>query len=339
MNTMIAMFAIEGSGASNQTVTQVEPDGRYEFQPMPPGDYQLMLFGSTTVSLTVPELTDFRFDIDLPHGVIRGRVIREDGQPVGQVTVQAVRQDAGSLLSRLAQAMGDAEGGFALRRLAPGTYDVMATAVGYGSGHLDGVELAEGQVITGIEIRVSSGGQARIRVIDAGGALVPKATAMLLRPNGLPVGFESRQAGTDPGVSLFGTVPAGTYRVLAGEETLGCAWQDGVRITKGEETQVTVVLTGAGSPIAATVTAGGAPVAGATIEILDQQGRILPDLGRGLGAMFSGATTDAEGAYTTGTYPPGTYTVRVTPSDPTMGRGEPATGTVQVPPGTVEIAF
>jgi hypothetical protein len=97
-------------------------------------------------------------DIDLGDaGGVAGIVLDRDGRPVrgARVGIGVVPAflPAGPMPAGLVQT--DASGRFRLQGLAEGLVRLSAYAVGVGRGSVDGVEITEGQVLEGIEIRLA----------------------------------------------------------------------------------------------------------------------------------------------------------------------------------------
>ncbi len=103
-------------------------DGHYEFEPLPPGKYQVSANtaeglwteeGSTTVSPRSCSLMSFSLE---PDGSISGRVTAADGEPAKYVQVAIVPVSAGNL--QFTSALSDELGRFEVRALHPGRYFV-----------------------------------------------------------------------------------------------------------------------------------------------------------------------------------------------------------------------
>jgi hypothetical protein len=103
-------------------------DGHYEFEPLPPGEYQVSgntvegLWteeGSTKVSPRSCSLMSFSLE---PDGSISGRVMAADGEPAKYVQVAIVPVSAGNL--QFTSALSDELGRFEVKALHPGRYFV-----------------------------------------------------------------------------------------------------------------------------------------------------------------------------------------------------------------------
>jgi hypothetical protein len=105
-----------------------DDDGHYEFEPLPPGEYQVVPYtaegllaeeGSTTISPRSCSLMVFSLE---PDGSIAGRVLTEDGEPAKCVQVAVVPVSTGNL--QFASALTDELGRFEVKALHPGHYFV-----------------------------------------------------------------------------------------------------------------------------------------------------------------------------------------------------------------------
>jgi hypothetical protein len=103
-------------------------DGHYEFEPLPPGEYQvsantagglLAEEGSTTIGPRSCSLMGFSLE---PDGSISGRVIEADGEPAKYVQVAIVPVSTGNM--QFTSALADELGRFEVKALHPGRYFV-----------------------------------------------------------------------------------------------------------------------------------------------------------------------------------------------------------------------
>jgi hypothetical protein len=116
-------------------------DGHYEFEPLPPGEYQVSANtaeglwteeGSTTLSPRSCSLMGFSLE---PDGSISGRVIAADGKPTKFVQVAIVPVSTGSL--QFTSAFSDELGRFEVKALHPGRYFV-GVGIQPRAGNMDG---------------------------------------------------------------------------------------------------------------------------------------------------------------------------------------------------------
>lgn len=109
---------------SRQSFCVTDPDGRYEFPPLPPGKYKITVqpVGSYQPDDSEVHLTSGTCrDITLyrsPHAKIGGHVRRSDGTPAANVALVLVRSDNSSFVTT----QTDPEGYFAFDSQEPGEY-------------------------------------------------------------------------------------------------------------------------------------------------------------------------------------------------------------------------
>ncbi|MCR9248664.1 MAG: carboxypeptidase-like regulatory domain-containing protein [bacterium] len=186
-------------------------DGRYELAGIKPGDYVMQVSRfqgepiQTTFELEVPdELTEFRFDVELPTSSIKGRVIDTRGNPVSGMRV-TLGTDEGALAGAdglvgviaqngLSQDRTDDNGEFELRSVASGKYRVTAgrrgggpggrrrsrsnddeNAVVHGEASLGGVQVDGVTNVEALIITVPIAGKITGIVVDGSGQPVPSA--------------------------------------------------------------------------------------------------------------------------------------------------------------------
>lgn len=123
-----------GPGTVQGYISTSEADGRFEFDAIPAGDYMLMgdhagyqFRAGTKVTLRAgQQAADLALKLT-PQAVISGKVVDEDGDPVGNGNVQVVRQtwQYGKLTYTMAGGSGVNDlGEFRVSRLSAGKYYV-----------------------------------------------------------------------------------------------------------------------------------------------------------------------------------------------------------------------
>ncbi len=131
----------------------------------------------------------------LPALGITGRVVG-DGAAVEGARVVAVRSGAGT--EGIETTRSDAEGRFALKGLAPGTYRLSANADGWAQGQKDDIVVERGREPGDVELALTRGVLVGVR-ITKGGLPVSGARAQLRSAGG-----EGAAGGNDPGRALEG---------------------------------------------------------------------------------------------------------------------------------------
>lgn len=245
-----------GSAPPEVTVL-TETDGSFRFESVPHGEYLIqvrkpgMFSGRRGSGRTPPRIRvtagapvrGLRLEL-IPQAVIAGRVLDEAGEPVQGARVNALRRVFTHMDSRIIEsatpATTDDRGEFRLTGLHPGWYLVGATvtvaalaqggnrtrleapvfypdAMGPDAAQL--VQVAAGQVVSGIEIRCRPIPARRVsgRVLHADGSpaqgfvILPRPVL----PGGLYGALSGARAHTSSGSFAIGGLPPGRYHLLA----------------------------------------------------------------------------------------------------------------------------
>lgn len=222
-----------GTAARRATPTTLsavsDDDGRFVFESLEPGRYALFAervgfvrqqygarsaaLGGTPLELSPrQQIPDLEFKL-IPQGVITGRVIDEEGEPVARATIMVAeegRLGGRQQMGRVGGAATNDIGEFRIANLTPGRYVLAATYRGgfFGPGRLASgeeppetyfptfypsatdpaaavsIEVGAGQEISGIQIRLQKGHVYRVqgRVVSASPALPPDRIRVTLSP-------------------------------------------------------------------------------------------------------------------------------------------------------------
>lgn len=299
-----------GAGTVQGYVSTSEADGRFEFEAIPAGDYLLMgdrsgyQFRSGTKVTLRPgqQVTDLTVKLT-PQAVISGKVVDEDGDPVGNGNVQVLRQtwQHGRLTYTMAGGGGVNDlGEFRVSRLAAGKYYVFAQIFANRGGpneqpgipgkpdirpvrtfypdaiSIDAaalVQVAPGQDATGIDIRLRSMQTYHVRGHVAG--VVSKGQAQRIMLNLLPRGMGTMMpgaftnVGTDLSFDLGGVAP-GSYWLNAispGRGSFRGSARQAIDVGAADLSDVVVNIVPPGS-VHGTVRVEGTPLAGGTAPSL-----------------------------------------------------------------------
>ncbi len=140
--------------------TQTRYDGRFEIHNLMPGRYRLTLLASRgAVSQDQPvEIDgDREMTIDIPTGILRGRVVGNTGEPIPDATVSIDGTRNGPLGTFSVPAPRSADDGTFETRLAAGTYKVTIQKDGYAPAEAT-VEVRPGPGGAPVEIRLKPAG-------------------------------------------------------------------------------------------------------------------------------------------------------------------------------------
>jgi len=231
-------------------------DGHYKVAGVVPGTYRAQvstgLLGAVVGRpdlIVVPKGKSLVHDIDLPGGRIAGVVVDEEGTPVSGVILTIVSpgdESRGSARADIGEgnAVSGSSGEFRFDGLAPGTYEVFAKELIFGSGRsgrLDPIELSNGQVVEGQELRLVEGATIAATVRDANG---PRANALVLvlQAQGRPVSFFHRSLTDSDGEVEISGLPPGVYRLSVDAPGAAAAVTDEVTVRTDGTARVDVVL-------------------------------------------------------------------------------------------------
>jgi Carboxypeptidase regulatory-like domain len=150
-------------------------------------------------------------------GVITGRVIGEDGQPLAGVSIRVTSARSGSTSAR--PLLTDEEGNFRLTELAPASYSLTAALPAYVTISVTGAAGESGPFHDGdwVTIRMAKGGVITGRVISPTGEPIPGVSVKAVRlrdADGKPLGNVNYSRRTDDrGVYRIFGLAAGVYVV------------------------------------------------------------------------------------------------------------------------------
>ncbi|MEM1448013.1 MAG: carboxypeptidase-like regulatory domain-containing protein [Planctomycetota bacterium] len=321
----------------------IENDGRYEFEGLAPGEYQLTFEGRGrsvrgAMILDVPDASELRYDVVLPDGSIRGRIVdRSTGEPIPRARVTLTPLDRlegpGLLAQMLAGEVGverertDGEGRFRFDRLAEGSYrigveqarrQVGDSIVEYAPMRSLTVDLGEDEDADVGDLELDPGVRVEGVVRDETGAPIVGAD-VVASPKPLRRVRPRRATSNDEGRFVLNGLGPGKWQITASSdehaegEPFELEVDEGVE-TVAEEVELRLV---SGVLVRALVTdAAGEPVAGAAC-VLRREGRLdagaISGSGNFLERFFrGGAATDGTGTMDLGRHAEGRYELRVT---------------------------
>ncbi|HEX7681603.1 MAG TPA: carboxypeptidase-like regulatory domain-containing protein [Thermoanaerobaculia bacterium] len=219
----------EGQIASDGAMTDmpemqaatVDDAGHFLFADVRPGAYRASYYGDRTSSpptqVTVPEMGNFDFTIDLPPGEIRGRVVDADAAPVGRAIVEI--HDANS---QQAVAASDESGEFSIGGLAPGHVIVRATnndREGSAEAEIEPPKTATVEIVLHKKEQVKS----EIAVVTPNGQPLVGAAVFLLGSGAFPAGMATTDIN---GIATFPLSESLIAPAAAYSANYGWAWMD-----------------------------------------------------------------------------------------------------------------
>jgi len=268
----VVLESADGADWPPQRKSFSSQEGSFLFETVPPGIFDLVVSAqgfATRVVMGVRVVQDVVTEgiqvlLDTGAG-LQGRVYDDGGRPAGGATVFVrpiegygdVRSAADSSVS----ARCDSAGNYSVSGLTGGVYEAFAAGGMLVSSEPVRVTVAEGSIQT-LDLRVTTGGELRIRVSDPEGAPVSGVALELTREDGTPIRNPrsitvASQYSDDPEVArqalarmnrtdvtgflLVPSVPAGTILVRVGGDGYRSA-SSRVSVTPGEATTVELVV-------------------------------------------------------------------------------------------------
>ena len=242
-----ARASVAGSALTNA-------DGSFEVIGLANGTYELQVShaeyspGQVTVELPATGRLD-GVEVRLEPGVrIKGRVVNEADQPVADAFVLLLDPQTGAPASGGGRGRTTGvDGSFELSGVAPGTWNLQATAAGYAPSAAVTVDASAGAA--NVVLRVTPGGRVEAVVVDSSGAPVSGVPVALLdAATGRSVvsAMPGRGGGRSPesddaGRVVFEHVPPGARTVRA-TPAEGAATQVQVTVQEGGTTPATLTL-------------------------------------------------------------------------------------------------
>lgn len=265
----------------HQAAVRTRRDGGYEIRGLPVGQHELRASAEGYVSETVlgPALEEGQSaevaDIDLvPRAevtnAIEVRVSDEWGRPIPAASVLASTLSWDLHLAMGPELVGmpavqhksgrtDENGRVVLGPLEPEEYNVVATAKGYMTTPVNGVQVAEGRT-RHVTLRLKEAFAVSGRVLDIGGQPVEGATVMGMSTTSWVSSLTTRTAAD--GSFLLDGLRSGPYMFIAWDEKLGQVSANG----ESPSTGVTIRLEGTGTLKGRVRWDDGTPVTAGTVR-------------------------------------------------------------------------
>ncbi len=314
-------------------LARIDSEGRYEFEGLAPGEYQFQLEGLTRrvrMTVEIPDVPEHRLDLELPRGVIEGRVVDDvTGEPVARARVFLRPRDqveSDSLLASLVRQGGDlyrertdGEGRFSFKGLSEGDYELYVDPADSRSerslapSEAEDIGLARDEVRAGFEVRLRTAAELTGVVRDDSGAPVGGASVSCTRSDEPDLKPKRARSGED-GLFRITGISAGEHSLIVSAPGYANSRLDGLRVDGLESEEVELVLERGVAVTLDLTGADGAPLSGASARLVRTD---APDAGSedptsAVRALFSGrGTTDAAGQLELGRFQRGTYELSV----------------------------
>lgn len=305
-------------GGSGMRLAEADAAGRFRFQGVTPGDYSVAVQsetfggGNTSVRVSVGADEDpAAVRLEVSSLAVEGTVAdAETGNPVpmAQVLLLAPGSGRGGSIQDLVarqkgQTFSDANGRFRIGDVPSGTFSLRVSAAGYAEATVDGV--VPGAAPS--RVTMSRGVELAVTVLGPDGMPVANASVVPVDATGEegnPFDLSMSKITGGDGVARLRLSP-GRWSI----QVRAASFPEVEVAAEASQGALTVRLEAGGVLDVTVLGAGGAPLAGASVRLLDASGaEIRPSLH--LGNLFGGgATTDASGRLTRDGLRPGRVTV------------------------------
>lgn len=270
-----------------------DSQGDYAVNGLAPGGYTVQVSApdfqtnSTTVQVQSNQTSTANVELVPNPGAITGSVVNSvGGAPIPGAVVNIVNS-SGILIST---ALTNQDGIFMAEGLAPDTYTVLAFADNFQNGSIGAV------VVSGLTTPVSVGLVSNPGAITGTVSPVVQNTIIQLR-DANNILINAVPANSD-GTFQFLNLAPGVFVVTATAPGYAAS-QAGATVSAGQTSNVSLTMLPNPASVSGTIfDPGGDPVGNAVIDILDLNG-----------VAVGTGETDADGHYTVGNLPPGTYNV------------------------------
>ncbi len=292
--------ALQGAVEKGTATTAL--DGSYTISPtLPPGSYDVEVsatnYQTATPSTLVVSDQTITVDVSLvaDPGTISGLITTTlSSAPIEGAIVEALR--GGTVVG---STTANGLGAYSLTGLAPGSYDVQASATNYQTATQTGISVLSNQTAPANISLVPQPGTISGTITDSSSSPLEGATVDVLQ-GGIIMATDTTAA--DGTYSISDLLP-GSYTVRASLDTYQTAVV-GATVQSNQTTTVDLILQDSPRTISGTVvdtsTPTPLPISGATIDILQET------------VVLATATTLEDGTYSISSLAPGIYTVRAT---------------------------
>jgi hypothetical protein len=324
----------QGGGMESMKFMQSDPSGRYRTQLRQPGRYVLNVqkLGESgeqqTVSrpVDVPQTSEHEFNVDLPGGAIRGRVLDLDGAPAARarvtLSIDGPVANATPFGTHYSEITTDADGRYSLDWLAAGVYTVAVGGAPFGgmfgagsatSGRQirDGIAVRDGEAVEGVDFKLRKPGRISGVVRTADGAPAKDASIFLRDERGRPLERFSMIVTDSAGKFVYEGLEPGAYTVTARTSGEVSADSAPVRVRDGEVGDVSLALS-PGTMLLVSLSDSEGALVDCSVEVLDEQGRQV----NGMMSLTAVMEAFQKGLFSSkeqriGPLPPGRYRVLV----------------------------
>jgi len=351
------------------STARTDKNGQFLFKSVEPGLYRVQIESEDWRGALETEVMDAAEDfilLEIPNSAVRGQVIAEGlGTPIANARVSLVNaaNEGGSLAMMMgggrssSRERTDEQGMFAFASVPPGDYRIKVSGnrgnddASYGGLETKSFLLREDMLHDAGILELPAATTIRISVVNESG----DAFGSWVQAEAEPVGggetlrgwgstrrslrnseeHETHDSNDHTTVEINGVTP-GTYTVRVTSSGMAPWVKHDFEVLPGESPELRATLTEGGSLKVSIFDPQGTPTFPDDLELVNQEGKVVRDLGeQGIPAAFR-ALAGASGPIDFGTHAGGSYTLRAT-----LGNDERQTN-VRLVPGesiTTEIRF
>jgi protocatechuate 3,4-dioxygenase beta subunit len=235
------------------------PDGEFQLTLHQSGGHEFGFYDGhgafASHDRDIPDAKEVALSFEIPAGMINGRVVDSDGQPIAYMSLTLLREnqagESADFWDRFSETSTSEEGAFAFTMLVPGSYTMRAPdaaydqsssgGVAYGCVVIDGVVVDESTAIDGFRIRLPPEGEILGQVTDPGGSPLTGARLVVLDAKGRNVHARPHIVTDASGSFRISSLGPGDYTMRA-EMDNQRAGSAPVGVVAGETVTVTVVV-------------------------------------------------------------------------------------------------
>jgi protocatechuate 3,4-dioxygenase beta subunit len=199
---------------------RTDAEGRYRLEGVEEGRRSIVAshesFQRAVKDLDV-QAGENRLDLQLGQGqAVAGRIVDPAGRPVPGARVVLSTQGFGYGGEGMAEAASEEDGSFRFPSVASGTYGLSASKEGYAPGALPDPIQVGGAPVTGLEVRLATGGTIRGRIRGLGLEALASVNVFAVRSDGVGMEAGMRQGVVDfEGIYTIEGVAPGDWMVMA----------------------------------------------------------------------------------------------------------------------------
>lgn len=337
VRAMVSFVPVGSAGMDAMRIASSDATGAYETELDQPGEYlvtvqQLEDIAGRQNSIEfleqIPAEPRYELELELPLGLIAGRVTDERGQPIAgarvTLTVDGPLSSGFGFGGNFIESSTGEDGRYALKHLRAGRYSVgaggsllggmLGETSAYGRQVRAGLELAEGGALQGVDFELGGSGSIDGRVLDEQGKPATELAIFVRDSSGRLIERLSFLATDSSGRFRCGGLAAGEYTVSARGSARATKESAQVRVRSGETSKVELVA-GAGTELRVSlVDAQGEPMR-AAIEVLDSEGRQVNGM-MGMSELMANFRAGINAnEQKVGPLPPGDYRVKAYAAD------------------------